>query len=118
MKLSVYNPTGTRVAIHGNGRFAGIVVRSLFATRGHQLFDVASQEHADWLIKHINVTCPAAQVTVIGDEPEIVAPAAIEPTESIQGITPVVQEDVAPVVTEEVKKTGSKKSKTVTETKE
>lgn len=134
MKLSVYNPTGIRATIRGNGRFAGIVVRSLFATRGHQFFDVASQEHANWLIRHINAVCPAAQVTVIGDDSEtvtvvdaaIVAPAAIELTELIHDVAPVVQEEIAPVVQEEIapeptekaQKPVSKKKQTVNEIKE
>lgn len=137
MKLSVYNPTGSRVTVAGNGRFAGIVLRSLFATRGHQEFNVANQEHADWLIAHIKAACPSAQVRVIGNEtPEPVSPVEVlEPVATLEAVqtvpvvaavaeqAPMEEETTQPdaaVAPEDVtaKKTGGKKPKPVAENKE
>lgn len=125
MKLSVYNPTGSRIAIHGTGRFAGIVVRSLFAVRGHQFFDVASQEHADWLMKHIKASCPTAQVALVDDaQAEQVAAdltaatTATDTTAPAQDEAAVIPDATATSATGDAKKTGAKSKKTVSETKE
>jgi len=125
MKLSVYNPTGSRAVVHGTGKFAGITVRSLFATRGLQVFDVASQEHADWLTRHIKASIPSVQIKVIGDAVAQEAPAVeVAP---VQELAPVAEPEVKPETAAEEpakpakpahKKSTSRKSQTVTETKE
>lgn len=127
MKLSIFNPTGQRVAIKGDHQFSGIVIRSLFATRAIQEFPVVSQEHADWLIRSIKVTCPAAQVQVIGDA-DVVDPVVVPVVAEVAPITapdtaeltdPVSEQ--APVGEEPAKsatRKGGNKSKPIAETKE
>lgn len=141
MKLSVFNPTGSRVSIATNGRFPGAVIRSLFAVRGFQEFEVSCKEHADWLMNHIKAACPSAQVKLQGhadtaDEPGLTA-AAILPTDPVvvdplpvadvvipsateeQLTPPVVDEAMKEVIEESATtKAAGKKSKPVAETKE